>query len=104
MSVGEVCGAVSGGVMAVGLLYGQDGKQVVRSMTHGFVQKFTERNNALRCRDLLGLDLNTAEGVQAYRSQNLNTRCSQFVSSAVATLFDLKEKVLVEGNRPASGD
>jgi len=89
LKVGEVCGAASGGVLAIGLIYGQEGKEVVRARTREFVHLFTERNDALRCRDLLGVDLTSVEGAQAYQSQELNTKCRGFVRSAVALLLDL---------------
>ena len=82
--------------MVTGLLYGQDGKQVIRAMTHEFVTKFAARNHALRCKDLLDLDLSTTEGVQAYRSQNLKTKCDEFVSSSVAILFDISQNAAGE--------
>lgn len=91
LKVGEVCGAVSGGVLSIGLLYGPKGKEIVRSKTREFVYGFAELNGALRCRDLLGVDLTTVEGTQAYQSQDLNTQCREFVRSAVALLLDLME-------------
>lgn len=89
LKVGEVCGAVSGGVLVIGLVYGEGDKGVIRAKTQEFVQQFAERNGALRCRDLLGVDLASDEGLQEYRSRDLNTQCKTFVSSAVALLLDM---------------
>ena len=58
--MGEVCGAVTGGVLAIGLLYGQDCPDAVGPMTEEFVRRFAERKGAVRCLDLIGFDISSA--------------------------------------------
>ncbi len=57
---GEVCGAVTGGTLAIGLLYGEEKPDVVGPNTEEFIKGFTAREQALRCFDLIGFDINAA--------------------------------------------
>lgn len=68
MGVGEVCGAVSGGVLAIGLLYGQDYPEAVGLQTEEFVRRFADREGAVRCIDLIGFDVNSAMDGEDIRS------------------------------------
>lgn len=59
MRSGEVCGAASGAVMAIGLRHGaiepedQEQKQFCGKKTQEFMKAFKERFGAVCCRDLL---------------------------------------------------
>jgi C_GCAxxG_C_C family probable redox protein len=54
MGVGEACGALSGGVLAIGLLYGDDPSDdmIVNKKTKAFTKNFEKRNGGLRCADI----------------------------------------------------
>ena len=54
MGVGEACGAFSGGVLAIGLLYGDDQSDdmIVNKKTKAFAKNFEKRNGGLRCSDI----------------------------------------------------
>jgi C_GCAxxG_C_C family probable redox protein len=87
--VGEVCGAVSGGVLAIGLLYGQDSEDAVSIKTEEFVRRFAELKGAVRCNDLTGLDMSSEKGVREYDARNLYEEiCNKVVSSAVQLLLE----------------
>ncbi len=58
--MGEVCGAVTGGVLAIGLLYGEDYPETVGLKTEEFVSRFAKRKGAVRCIDLIGFDISSA--------------------------------------------
>ena len=78
---GEICGAVSGGVLALGLLYGEDFE--VGPKTSEFVQGFAEENGGLRCIDLLDLEDCSIEEL-LISARNLKTKvCDGLVTSAV---------------------
>lgn len=47
------CGAVSGGAMALGLLFPRAGKDEMYALVQEFARRFLEKNNALDCRALL---------------------------------------------------
>jgi C_GCAxxG_C_C family probable redox protein len=87
MGVGEVCGAVTGGVLAIGLLYGQD-KMTVSNKTKEFVRRFSELNGAVRCVDILGLDVNSPTGLSQFFDWGLKKTCNQLVSSSVQLLME----------------
>ena len=95
---GEVCGALTGGVLIVGLAHGRDRaedketKEAVTAKAAQFVQRFAEVNGALRCRDLVGLDVGSGEGLREYHAQDLHERCSRIVSNAVRVALDLLDE------------
>jgi C_GCAxxG_C_C family probable redox protein len=89
--VGEVCGAVSGGALAIGLLF-EDDFEVVRK-TKDFSRRFREQNRALRCIDLLGLGEVSTDELVGYAKQHKSEVCDGLVSDAVQILLDLLEDV-----------
>jgi C_GCAxxG_C_C family probable redox protein len=91
-----VCGAVSGGVLAIGLLYGGDRFEEsilgVYAKSGEFMRRFAEVNDAVRCIDIIGLDVSGEKGVREYYARNLKEEtCSGVVSSSVQILLDLLE-------------
>ena len=93
---GEVCGAVSGAVLVIGLKHGHcvvgdtDAKANCGAKTTEFLTKFKEKNGCVTCRDLLGVDTSTDAGRNEAQSKNLfRTICDDLVRSAVATLEEL---------------
>jgi C_GCAxxG_C_C family probable redox protein len=96
LGCGEVCGALSGAVMVVGQRYGpvepEDayGKENCHNRTAELVERFRERNGAVRCRELLGCHLSTPEGRERYEAEKLReTVCVPLVMGAVAILEEL---------------
>jgi C_GCAxxG_C_C family probable redox protein len=84
---GEVCGAVTGGILALGLKYGR-GEQAEKSATREAYQKtgelmaaFERVHGSCLCRTLLaGCDLRTAEGMKRFREQDLHHKvCAECV-------------------------
>lgn len=57
LMAGEVCGAVSGAALAIGLLYGEEQPEAATHLTEVFIQRFTERNGAVRCIDIVGFNI-----------------------------------------------
>lgn len=82
----------------MGLVHGrdraeeQDAKEAVHAKSGEFVQRFAEVNGALRCRDLIGLDVSSEQGVQEYHAQNLQEKCSGIVSNAVRVVLELLDE------------
>ena len=103
---GEVCGAVTGGILAIGLRYGRGGRQD-RSATEQTYQKtrelmarFEKRHGSCLCRVLLGgCDLGTAEG-QAYFKEHdlLHKTCVGCVQSVVEALGDIMDAPAASNN------
>ncbi len=96
---GEVCGALSGAVMGLGLKFGrdepgftEDGRRPHWYATE-LMKGFRELHGHLRCRDLLGLDLTDPEDYRKYSERNLwGTKCRDLITSATEQAYELLEK------------
>jgi C_GCAxxG_C_C family probable redox protein len=94
---GEVCGAVSGAILAIGLRYGgrEKGDRValegVCGKTRELILQFKRRHGTVLCRELLhGCDLSTEEGHKVFMERDLrNKTCRPCVETAVALLEEL---------------
>jgi C_GCAxxG_C_C family probable redox protein len=90
----EVCGAVTGGILTIGLKYGRGEGQdrAPTETTYGKVRelmsRFESRHGTCLCRALLkGCDLNTPEGQRYFKENDLlNKTCAVCVSTVVETL------------------
>lgn len=89
MRKGEVCGACTGALMALGLKYGQcdkedmDSRLKTNDVTDQFMSEFKKENGSYMCKELLGCDLSTEEGVAMAREKKLFTEfCPKMVESA----------------------
>jgi C_GCAxxG_C_C family probable redox protein len=83
---GQVCGAVTGALLALGLARGSDtpdGKEAAYRLGQEFLQRFETRHGTLLCRELLGCDISTEPGRRQAQDNNLfTTLCPQFVGDA----------------------
>ena len=96
---GEICGAVTGGILALSLKYGR-GDQQDRTATEKTYQKteelmtaFEKRHGSCTCRVLLeGCDLRTPEGQQRFKSADLLhktcVKCVETVAEEVGRLMN----------------
>lgn len=99
MCKGEVCGAVTGALMALGLKYGQSVRSDMESryktnrLTVQMMDQFANEQGSCICRDLLGCDLATEEGIQEAREKELFTKiCPKFVETATRITKQLMEE------------
>ena len=90
MRCGEVCGVVSGAVMAVGLKCGfyTEGdlaqKNYCNQKTYEFIERFTQENGSVTCRDLLGVDIRGPGGLETPEAKQAREAiCPRLVASAV---------------------
>ena len=92
---GEVCGAVLAGCAVVGLKYGNqepdpEKYMFCREKTREFLAIFNENFEALRCSDLLGVDMVDPNGRAKSKELGLfDTRCKPIVAFVVDTLEEL---------------
>jgi C_GCAxxG_C_C family probable redox protein len=93
---GEVCGAVSGAIIIIGLAHGMKDENDIEArdktyeLVNEFIKRFLEKNCFLTCRKLLGCDLRTPEGRAFAKDQGLfDTLCPNFVKEAAEILEDL---------------
>ncbi len=88
----EVCGAVTGAIMVIGLRNSQAKdpaatKDTVNAQVTAFTEKFENNCGSILCRDLLGCDISTAEGKQEANAKDTsNTICPGLVRSAAEIL------------------
>ncbi len=87
---GEVCGAITGALMVLGLEYGSErpeGKEETYRITREFLQQFEQRHGTVLCKRLLGHDISTPRGLQVAREQNLfATVCPVIVDETARAL------------------
>jgi C_GCAxxG_C_C family probable redox protein len=96
MRAAEVCGAVSGAVMAIGLLFpfadGDDSgaKDRIAALTREFHRRFREKNETIICRSLLGYDMEKPEESAIIKEQGIIAKvCPGFMDCAEAIVRDL---------------
>lgn len=93
----EVCGAVTGGIIVIGLKYGRgrnddnEAKEVTYAKTREFMERFSEKHGTYACRKLLnGCELTTEEGQKYFKENDLlNKACKLCVESAVEILNNI---------------
>lgn len=90
---GQICGAVSGALMVIGLEHGrtsiedEEAKEKTYEVTREFMDKFKSENGSIICKELLEYDISTPEGMAVAEEKNLfETVCPDFVRSAVKIL------------------
>lgn len=96
MRAAEVCGAVSGAVMALGMVVpftdGGDleAKDRIAAITREFHKRFREENDTLICRSLLGYDMEKPEEFAKIKELGLIAKmCPGFMDSAEAIVRDI---------------
>ena len=96
---GELCGAVSGALMVLGLLYGHsesndtETKAKAYAMSEEYMNRFIEKNGSVVCRELLGYDLSKPDEHEKLMEKNLfKTLCPEIIRSAVNILEELLEE------------
>ena len=97
---GSVCGAVSGGVLAIGLSFGsispeeKEAKERTYALTREFIVRFTLKHGTVSCTGLLGCNISTDEGLARAREQNLTrTLCPRYVEDAAEILEEVLASV-----------
>ena len=89
MRKGEVCGAFTGAIMALGLKYGEN-KSKSDEMCVKFLDSFKKENGSYICRDLLDCDIRTEEGIKYAIDNNLFKEiCPKMVESAAKIAQEL---------------
>jgi C_GCAxxG_C_C family probable redox protein len=104
---GGMCGAVSGGIMAIGLLLGRNSPtdaidpcyQAVRT----FLERFAAKYKALCCLELTGVYLGTPEGRETFKEKGQIRECTNYVGEAARMVVEVVEgdenKLTQDGQR-----
>ena len=91
------CGAVTGAFLVIGLKHGRvlaldlEARDRTYTLVHEFTERFKKRNGGkTSCRDLLGCDIGTPEGMKQAEDRKLHERlCEGFVKDACEILEGL---------------
>ena len=92
---GSVCGALTGGVMALSVRYGTNEPSAEKrlrtyELSRKFFEQFEKRNNVDLCRDLVGYTLsNPDEHKKAMEENVFQKKCARYVENAVKILLEL---------------
>ena len=93
---GNICGAATGALMVVGLKCSvKDAADLAAKAEAGriareFLARFKARSGSLLCRDIIGCDLSTPEGLKyAMESGRHTTICPKVIRDAVEIIEDL---------------
>ncbi|MBS7620123.1 C_GCAxxG_C_C family protein [Candidatus Bathyarchaeota archaeon] len=98
---GNICGAISAGMMALALVYGTDGteqkgefdekRKKLRSISQSLLSDFEQEFGSLNCTNLLGVDRRTEEGLKLYAEKKSRGEflCDRYVDWTVSKVLDL---------------
>ena len=93
MRKGEVCGAATGALMVLGLLFGNTkplDRELSNKVNDEFLNRFKMRNKSYICNELLGCDIKTIEGINYAKAKNLFTEfCPKMVYCACEIIDEL---------------
>lgn len=92
----EVCGAVTGALMVLGLKHGMfkdedlEAKEKTYELCQEFAAKFKSKHGSIKCTELIGYNLSTPEGYEKAKEEDVfNEVCTKFVRDAVGILEEL---------------
>jgi C_GCAxxG_C_C family probable redox protein len=92
----STCGAVTGGLMVIGLKYGKSkpdddsAKEKTQARAKVFMEKFRDKHGSLVCKELVGCDISTVVGKRVFDETNCKERlCVGFVGDAVTILDEI---------------
>lgn len=88
-----LCGAVSGGIMALGLVSGRRNATESTDITYNDVQKLIDgvrkRYGAINCKELVGVDLGTEQGRETFAAQNKVEQCIGMTEGITGMVLDI---------------
>lgn len=93
---GDTCGAVTGALMVLGLLYGraeaddEDAKELNYLLANRLVDRFEAAAGSRVCRELVGFDPGSDEGRRRFHEDpELMERCAGYVREAARILAEI---------------
>lgn len=92
----ETCGAVTGAIMVLGLMKGEEVnnndelKSAAYASVKDLTREFVSSYKTTQCRELIGCDLNTAEGSEKFKEEKIMENiCAPCVEKAVQIIENL---------------
>jgi len=90
---GSVCGALTGGVMAIGLKHGTNDPSMEKRLgaydrARTLCQQFQTKHGSILCRELIGYDLSKPEELEQARQANvIKEKCEKYVQNVIEMLL-----------------
>ncbi len=90
----QMCGAVTGGIMGIGLILGRthEGQNTDQcyAAVNQFLSVFKEKHGTLNCKELIGFDLGVEKELKQFRAQNPDYAiCKNFSIDAAAMVYEV---------------
>lgn len=89
----RTCGAVTGAFMVIGLRYGnyekgdKESKPLTYRKVKEFIEEFEKRHGSIECRQLIGIDISSEQGLAEAREKKLfKSICTKLVQDTVNVL------------------
>lgn len=98
MGKGDICGAITGAYMALGLIYGNDLKNndrsILKQKMKEFDIEFEKISGERRCEDILGVNVSDTEKVRGFAKKNPDFKavCPKLVINSIKVIESLEEK------------
>ena len=95
---GNVCGALSGAIMGLGISFGRNEVSSTNIRTYWFskeiVQYFKKEFGALICPVLLGLELDDPEDYERFKEKSMwENKCKQIISKTVKMAYNILKQI-----------
>ena len=92
----NMCGALTGGVLALNIVYGRSSSddsvdenyQAVQTLIADFEKEF----GSVNCHELLGCDLGTDEGQTKFNEKQLHLKCREYTGKSAALVRGIIDK------------
>ena len=90
----QICGAVSGAILGLGLWFGRNEPIVGERRPYWYSRLFIERWMTLHpssnCTELLGVDLDNPEEYKVFDSKNMwENKCKKYIREATGLAYDI---------------
>ena len=97
--LGSICGALSGTIMAMGIIEGRndpsdnDAKLALYKKVMILINSFNDEFKSTDCRELTGCDMLSKEGIKKFEDEKIHEKiCSKFVEFAASKGIELLKK------------
>jgi C_GCAxxG_C_C family probable redox protein len=94
---GSLCGALTGGIMALGIRFGTNEPSAEKRLqsyefSRKFFEQFQKLNKGIFCKELTGYTLSKPEEYEKAKNENIfGKKCDNYVRNAVTILLELTE-------------
>lgn len=88
-----MCGALSGAVMALSMVYGrskpEDSVDEIYTRVQKLMDMFEDKFGSTNCKALTGCDLGTKEGQEEFKAKNIMEQCYNFTEEATRMVLSI---------------